>query len=461
MSSADAPSEEKDQEDEGEDPEGCKDLKTSQSDRRTISALSLIREDLSQFKEGVLKVFKEKDLNPKTSQPVEKPINSLSLLREDLNNFKDDLSTVFRMGLLKEREDGTVSEDASSKTLRAERADEPLISLFRRSLIWTSTRSEVVPEATNAETSDKPTDEGSTGSFTKPEEETTTEDVVNKSENCDLNERSESLQIFSQEQQTEETMHASNTVSCLSTAVQSLEGTVQTEDLSEESEDKASESFSWETLSSGIPLFSLKDAKMRDPPGEDLWALKNFACYLTLDPNTANSELNLTDGNRTATRIWLDPRWSEHPERFQLCPQVLCREGLLDSVYWEVVWSGGADVGVTYNTISRSGEATECLLGHNLHSWSLECSEGSYTPCHNQRRFRSTSPEPFSHRVGIYLDWSSGTLSFYCITQDAMIHLHTFTSTFTEPLYPGFWVWAYHGSVSLSQVELDWERLLQ
>ncbi|XP_029284908.1 neoverrucotoxin subunit alpha-like [Cottoperca gobio] len=200
---------------------------------------------------------------------------------------------------------------------------------------------------------------------------------------------------------------------------------------------------------------------MRGQPGGDMWSLKNFACYLTFDPNTANSELHLNNRNRKVTRVWSDHWPTDHPDRFKRCSQVLCREGLLDSVYWEVVWSGGADIGVTYNSISRDGDTVSCLLGHNDRSWSLECSEGSYTPCHHNKRFRSSSPQPFTHRVGVFLNWSVGALSFYCVSQDTMVHLHTFTSTFTEPLYPGFWVWAYDGSVSLCQVELDWERLLQ
>ncbi|XP_078101243.1 uncharacterized protein LOC144513928 isoform X2 [Sander vitreus] len=185
------------------------------------------------------------------------------------------------------------------------------------------------------------------------------------------------------------------------------------------------------------------------------------ACYLTFDPNTANSELRLSDSNRTVTRVWTELWPPEHPDRFQSCPQVLCREGLLDSAYWEAEWSAGADIGVAYNDICRDGDAARCLLGHNARSWSLECSEGSYTACHANRRFRVAAPRPFARRVGVHLDWSAGALSFYCVSQDAMVHLHTFRDTFTEPLYPAFWVWAYDGSVSLSQVELDWERLLQ
>ncbi|KAJ0065739.1 hypothetical protein NL108_017564, partial [Boleophthalmus pectinirostris] len=193
--------------------------------------------------------------------------------------------------------------------------------------------------------------------------------------------------------------------------------------------------------------------------------------YLTFDPNTANSELVLSDGNRTARREWSCGRTThhqpsdhappEHPERFEHCPQLLCREGLLDTVYWEVQWAGGVDVGVAYNSLSRGGAVPEGLLGQNSASWSLECSSGSYTPCHRGRRFKSVSPEPFSQTVGLFLDFEAGSLSFFCVSPGSMQHLHTFSASFTEPLYPGFWLWSWGGSVTLSQVELGWERLLQ
>lgn len=226
------------------------------------------------------------------------------------------------------------------------------------------------------------------------------------------------------------------------------------------------------SLSSQISVLRLRkysQTQQRTSLKDDVWAIKNFAQYLTLDPNTANGELLLTNGNRTARRVWgsnhvtdhVTDQLTEHPERFELCPQVLCREGLLDAVYWEVQWTGGVDVGVTYNSIARSGSVRDGLLGQNQGSWSLECSEGSYTPCHRQRRFKSTCPDPFSRKVGIFLDFEAGSLSFYCVSPESMVHLHTFTYSFTEPLYPGFCVWAWGGSVSLSQVELGWERLLQ
>ncbi|MGL5902995.1 MAG: SPRY domain-containing protein, partial [Cetobacterium sp.] len=45
-----------------------------------------------------------------------------------------------------------------------------------------------------------------------------------------------------------------------------------------------------------------------------------------------------------------------------------------------------------------------------------------------------------SNRVGVYVDVSAGTLSFYSVS-DTLTHLHTFNTTFTEPLYAGFKVY--------------------
>jgi len=110
-------------------------LKASQTEKRTISPLTLLKEDLSQFKEEVMKAFK--DTNPRASQSGEKPINPLTLLKEDFNHFKEDLSSVFKIGLSKERDNKEVAakEDSSNtstaRTSKPERAEEPFRSLFR------------------------------------------------------------------------------------------------------------------------------------------------------------------------------------------------------------------------------------------------------------------------------------------------------------------------------------------
>uniref|UniRef100_A0A673VT83 B30.2/SPRY domain-containing protein n=1 Tax=Salmo trutta TaxID=8032 RepID=A0A673VT83_SALTR len=180
--------------------------------------------------------------------------------------------------------------------------------------------------------------------------------------------------------------------------------------------------------------------------------LRKYACDLTLDPNTVHKHLTLSEENRKVTwRLEKQP-YPDHPERFDYWSQVLCREGLTGRCYWEVEWSGReANIGVTYKGINRRGRVKDCGLGSNDKSWSLFCSDNSYSACHNNNTTTIDVPSSSSHRVGVYLDWPAGTLSFYRVSSDTLIHLHTFHTTFTEPLYPGFNVWD-DSSVSLCQV---------
>ncbi|XP_030636792.1 NACHT, LRR and PYD domains-containing protein 3-like [Chanos chanos] len=177
--------------------------------------------------------------------------------------------------------------------------------------------------------------------------------------------------------------------------------------------------------------------------------LRKYACELTLDPNTAHTHLSLSEGNRKVTWMREKQSYPDHPERFEVWPQILCGEALSGRCYWETEWSGDAVViGVTYEGIRRKGANESCGLGRNDKSWNLHCSENVYSAWHNNHSTDIPAPISQSHRVGVYLDWPAGTLSFYSISSDThtLTHIHTFHCTFTEPLCAGFRVW---GAVSL------------
>ncbi|XP_020361259.2 NLR family CARD domain-containing protein 3 isoform X1 [Oncorhynchus kisutch] len=180
--------------------------------------------------------------------------------------------------------------------------------------------------------------------------------------------------------------------------------------------------------------------------------LRKYAFELKLDPNTLHRNLSWSEVNRKVTCGNGSQPYPDHPERFQDHPQVLCREGLSGRCYWEVEWSGKwVMIGVAYKGISRRGQHNDCVLGGNDKSWCLFCSAKHYNARHNNERTVTSSG---SHRIGVYLDWVAGTLSFYMygISTDTLIHLHTFHTTFTEPLYPGFGVSWSKSSVSLCQI---------
>ncbi|XP_071236713.1 stonustoxin subunit beta-like [Salvelinus alpinus] len=178
--------------------------------------------------------------------------------------------------------------------------------------------------------------------------------------------------------------------------------------------------------------------------------LRKYVCDLTLDPNTVNRHLSLSEENRKVTCRREKQPYPDHPERFEYYRQVLCGEGLTGRCYWEAEWSGReAVIGVTYKGINRRGGGKDCCLGYNDKSWSLDCSDNSYSAWHNNNHTTIDVPSSSPHRLGVYLDWPAGTLSFYRASSDTLTHLITFTSTFTEPLYPGFRVYDVDSSVSL------------
>ncbi|XP_076849199.1 NLR family CARD domain-containing protein 3-like [Brachyhypopomus gauderio] len=190
--------------------------------------------------------------------------------------------------------------------------------------------------------------------------------------------------------------------------------------------------------------------KIRLKPG-----LRKYACELTLDPNTAHTHLSLSEGNRKLTCVKEQQTYPDHPERFDGWTQVMCRESLTGRCYWEVECSGVAGIAVTYKGINRKGGSDDCVFGCNIKSWMLRCSYNIYTVCHNNNYTGISAPPSSSNRVGMYLDWPAGTLSFYSVSSHThtLTHLHTLHSTFTEPLYAGFGVWGLDSSVCVCELE--------
>ncbi|XP_077953079.1 stonustoxin subunit beta-like, partial [Gasterosteus aculeatus] len=184
--------------------------------------------------------------------------------------------------------------------------------------------------------------------------------------------------------------------------------------------------------------------------------LSSDSCELTIDTNTVNKQLKLSDNNRKVTRVKEDQSYPDHPDRFDFRLQLLCRTGLTGRCYWEVEWRGGVYVSVSYRGIRRKGNSDDCLFGCNDQSWSLMCSDGGYSVWHNKTVTRitsSSSSSSSSGRLAVYVDCPAGSLSFYRVSSDTLIHLHTFSTTFTEPLYPGFGSWSPGSSVSLCPLQ--------
>ncbi|XP_065326223.1 protein NLRC3-like [Pelmatolapia mariae] len=203
---------------------------------------------------------------------------------------------------------------------------------------------------------------------------------------------------------------------------------------------------------SGMKLLSagLKDPcwrldTLRVEPAGVGWlrpGLRKYSCQLTIDTNTVHTNLQLSDNNRKVTHVKDIQSYPDHPDRFDSWAQLLCRNGLTGRCYWEVEWRGDVYISVSYRRIGRKGESEDCGFGCNGQSWSLNCyDDGSQCVWHNNRDTyvsTSSSSSSISGRVAVYVDCPAGTLSFYRVSSDTLIHLHTFNTTFTETLYPGF-----------------------
>ncbi|XP_064823082.1 NLR family CARD domain-containing protein 3-like [Oncorhynchus masou masou] len=150
---------------------------------------------------------------------------------------------------------------------------------------------------------------------------------------------------------------------------------------------------------SALKLFSAGLEKLNLDNGEACRLQPGLKKYeLTLDPNTAGRQLILSEDNRKVPSV----------ESFKDRPQVLCREGLNGRCYWEVEWSGGKTrLAVTYKR-KRSFDSN--LLGSNDISWGLGCYSDGYTAWHNGNH--TTILAPYFNRVGVYLDWQAGSLTF-------------------------------------------------
>ncbi|XP_030014312.1 protein NLRC3-like [Sphaeramia orbicularis] len=173
--------------------------------------------------------------------------------------------------------------------------------------------------------------------------------------------------------------------------------------------------------------------------------LRKYFCELTLDPNTAHRELKLSENNKKVERVEEVQSYPDHQDRFEAFHQLMCSTGLTGCCYWEVQWSGGVEISVTYKGIRRKGNSLECGFGLNKQSWSLVCNGNEYRVWHNNKYTPLPQSSSSSGTVSVYVDCPAGSVSFYRVSSDKLIHIYTFKTTSTEPLFGGFRLW-YPGS---------------
>ncbi|XP_075769350.1 E3 ubiquitin-protein ligase TRIM39-like [Pelodiscus sinensis] len=163
-------------------------------------------------------------------------------------------------------------------------------------------------------------------------------------------------------------------------------------------------------------------------------ALNRFAVDVTLDPDTANPKLVLSEDRKCVRHGNRRQDLPDTPERFDPCINVLGAEGFAGGrCYWEVEVGDktGWTLGVCRESVSRKGNVT------------LTPGDGYWAVWLRNRGYKAgtstPTPLPVStkrSRVGIFLDYEVGKVSFYNVTDRS--HLFTFTCTFSGTLRPFF-----------------------
>ncbi|XP_075439953.1 E3 ubiquitin/ISG15 ligase TRIM25-like [Ascaphus truei] len=176
----------------------------------------------------------------------------------------------------------------------------------------------------------------------------------------------------------------------------------------------------------------------------DLKAKSGFyvqeASGILLDVNTAANNVSVSGDLKTASWSGTDQLRPNAQERFVSYNQVLSSRSFSSGQhYWEVEISdsGHRRVGISYPSIVRKGGQSP--IGSNKKSWCLYMRGNDYSVRHDSIQTR-IYPESPLQRLGIYLDYEAGRLSFYQLC-DPIRHLHTVTATFTEPLHAAFAVY--------------------
>ncbi|XP_075769293.1 zinc finger protein RFP-like [Pelodiscus sinensis] len=161
---------------------------------------------------------------------------------------------------------------------------------------------------------------------------------------------------------------------------------------------------------------------------------RGFAVDVTLDPDTAHPNLVLSEDRKRVRHGDTSQDLPDTPERFDSYPELLGAEGFAGGRrYWEVEvgdktkWT----LGVCRESVSRKGEST---YSPGDGYWVVWLRDGGYEALTSPSTLLPVSARP--SRVGVFLDYEAGEVSFYNVTDRS--HLFTFTGTFSGTLHPYF-----------------------
>ncbi|KAJ7416460.1 E3 ubiquitin-protein ligase TRIM39 [Willisornis vidua] len=185
--------------------------------------------------------------------------------------------------------------------------------------------------------------------------------------------------------------------------------------------------------------------------------LKKFKVDVVLDPETAHPELTVSEDRKTVRRGSKKLLLSlfDNAKRFGTAPVVLGSQSFFSGRhYWEVQVGDKLEwgLGLCRESASRKGNV---LFSPNNGYWVLRLQNGgSYEALTSPPSPLSLSVRP--RRVGIFLDYEAGEISFYNVSDRS--HIYTFTDKLAGNLRPFFFLGGFLGGRNAEPLVISWVR---
>ncbi|NXK42316.1 TRI10 protein, partial [Piprites chloris] len=159
---------------------------------------------------------------------------------------------------------------------------------------------------------------------------------------------------------------------------------------------------------------------------------------VTLDPETTSPFLILSADHRTVRLGEGFQNLPDTPQRFTDSPSVLGSQGFTAGRhYWDLEVGKGDSwaVGVALESVERK-DSLSTALGK---IWALRLDwEGQYTALHGLPTLLALEGKP--RRIRVHLDYEGGQVTFY--NTENMVQILQFETSFTEKVFPYFWLWS-------------------